>query len=106
MRLLWSTYLPDTNRPAAPKAPMVASPIQTLLFVGIIAYLLFYPLFSEVGVLQWLVLPRKRQRHPARLYHPTGARRPWRLPFLLLLAWFSGQETPAVVGLSGGLARI
>lgn len=57
MRLLWSTYLPDTNRPAAPKAPMVASPIQTLLFVGIIAYLLFYPLFSEVGVLQWLVLP-------------------------------------------------
>jgi len=57
MRLLWSAYLPATNTPAEPKAPLVASPLQSILFVGAIAYVLFYPMFSSIPGLGWLLLP-------------------------------------------------
>ena len=57
MRLLWVKYLPASNTPAQPKPPLVASHSQSLVFVGVIAYLLFYPCFAEVSWLSWLVLP-------------------------------------------------
>jgi uncharacterized protein (DUF2235 family) len=57
MRLLWTKYLPASNQPATPKPPMVASPLQSILFVGVIAYLLFYPLFSKIAGLSLLLLP-------------------------------------------------
>jgi hypothetical protein len=57
MRLLWTKYLPASNQPAAPKPAPVASPLQSILFVGIISYLLFYPLFSEIPGLSRLLLP-------------------------------------------------
>ena len=57
MRLLWTKYLPASNKPAAPRAPRVASPLKSILFVGIIVYLLFYPAFREIPGLGRLALP-------------------------------------------------
>jgi len=57
MRLLWTKYLPASNKPAEPRTPWVASPLQSILFVGIILYLLFYPAFGKVPGLGWLALP-------------------------------------------------
>lgn len=59
MRLLWTKYLPASNQPAAPRPPMVASPLQSILFVGVIGYLLFYPLFGKIPGLGLLLLPKQ-----------------------------------------------
>jgi hypothetical protein len=57
MRLLWIEYLPASNHPATPKSPPVTSILQSVFFVGVILYLLFYPLFGKVSGLGWLTLP-------------------------------------------------
>jgi hypothetical protein len=57
MRLLWTKYLPASNKPAPPRAPRVASPLKSILFVGIIVYLLFYPAFREIPGLGRLAPP-------------------------------------------------
>jgi hypothetical protein len=57
MRLLWIEYLPASNHPATPKSPPVTSILQSVFFVGVILYLLFYPLFGNVSGLGWLTLP-------------------------------------------------
>jgi uncharacterized protein (DUF2235 family) len=59
MRLLWTKYLPASNQPAAPRPPMVASPLQSILFVGVIGYLLFYPLFGKIPGFGLLLLPKQ-----------------------------------------------
>lgn len=56
MRILWTRYLPDSNKPAEPRVPQVASPVQTMLFAGIILYLFLYPEFDRPQ-LSWLLLP-------------------------------------------------
>src|SRR5439155_25155366 len=58
MRLLWTKYLPASNQPAAPRPPLVASPLQSILFVGVIAYLLLYPLLGLIPGLRLLLLPQ------------------------------------------------
>jgi hypothetical protein len=57
MRLLWTTYLPASNKPAEPRPPLVASHTQSVIFVGVIAYLLLYPYLSHLGWLRRLALP-------------------------------------------------
>ncbi|HEY0329889.1 MAG TPA: DUF2235 domain-containing protein [Rhodopseudomonas sp.] len=57
MRLLWIKYLPASNSPAAPKSPPVSSLPASTLFVGVILYLLCYPLFGWGWGLGWLALP-------------------------------------------------
>jgi hypothetical protein len=57
MRLLWTTYLPASNKPAEPRPPLVASYTQSVIFVAVIAYLLLYPYLSQLGWLSRLALP-------------------------------------------------
>jgi hypothetical protein len=57
MRLLWIKYLPASNQPVVAKSPPVASPFQSVVFVGLILYLLCYPLFGQTRGLGWLTLP-------------------------------------------------
>jgi hypothetical protein len=57
MRLLWTEYLPASNQPAEKRSPPVTSPVQTVAFVGLILYLLFYPFFGKIPGLGWLTLP-------------------------------------------------
>jgi len=61
MRILWTRFLPDSNKPEEPKIPQVASPIQTVLFAGTILYLFLYPEF-EHPLLNWLRLPEGYER--------------------------------------------
>ncbi|MHC2313084.1 hypothetical protein ACVIHC_000130 [Bradyrhizobium diazoefficiens] len=56
MRLLWTRFLPDSNKPDEPKIPKIASPLQTILFAGSILYLFLYPEFDR-PLLNWLRLP-------------------------------------------------
>lgn len=56
MRILWTRFLPDSNKPDEPKIPKVASPLITILFAGSILYLFLYPEF-ERPLLNWLRLP-------------------------------------------------
>jgi hypothetical protein len=56
MRILWTRFLPDSNKPDEPKIPKVASPVQTILFAGAILYLFLYPEFDR-PLLNWLRLP-------------------------------------------------
>src|ERR1700687_4977464 len=57
MRLLWIKYLPASNQPVVAKSPPVASPFQSVVFVGLILYLLCYPLFGQTRGLGWLTVP-------------------------------------------------
>jgi hypothetical protein len=57
MRLLWNQYLPARNAPASPKLPFVISPWKSVVFVGAILYLFFYPQYVEYSALGWLLLP-------------------------------------------------
>ena len=106
MRLLSTQSLPASNKPAAPRAPRVASPLQSILFVGIIVYLLFYPTFREIpGV--WLAGPaRTGQRDIAGLYGPAGTQRPRSIPHILFPAGLHGERTQAVTHLSVDPAHI
>jgi hypothetical protein len=57
MRLLWIEYLPASNQPTVPKLPAITSPVKIVIFVGLILYLLLYPLFGKMPGLGWLRLP-------------------------------------------------
>jgi uncharacterized protein (DUF2235 family) len=56
MRILWARFLPESNRPEEPKAPQVASPLETVLLVAVALYLLLYPELDRPA-LSWLKLP-------------------------------------------------
>ena len=100
MRLLWTKYLPASNKPAAPRAPRVASPLKSILFVGIIVYLLF---LSRVqgNTRAWQAGPaRTGQRDIAGLYGPAGTQRPRSVPHILFPAGLHSERTEAVTHLS------
>jgi hypothetical protein len=57
MRLLWTKYLPASNKPVEARPPLVVSHTQSVIFIGVIAYLLLYPYLGKTSWLSWLALP-------------------------------------------------
>ena len=109
MRILWTTYLPASNKRAEPRPPLVASHrTQSVIFVGVIAYLLLYPYLTQLtGWLRRLALPGiANDLLLANLVQPVPFVLVAFLVILFLASKAEGQKTSAMVGLSDNITRI